>query len=162
MDTAVHGAATAEPIGPSIEYSLAASASFSPPARVVADIAAPDGRASEQTPGVTFGWKAREEVRQWRELDRSVDRHRDRRRDSCPARHAAPGNHERSHAEGHWPQARGHSRCRALWPGLIVPPEQDLALGNAIAARGISLLHRSHRDSASRRASPQDEARLRR
>jgi len=59
MDTTVHGAATAEPIGPSIEYSLAASASFSPPARVVADIAAPDGRASEQTPGVTFGWKAR-------------------------------------------------------------------------------------------------------
>jgi uncharacterized protein YjiS (DUF1127 family) len=50
MDSTTHGAATAAPIGSSIEYS--------PAARPVADIPAVDGRAGEQAAGGTLGWKA--------------------------------------------------------------------------------------------------------
>jgi hypothetical protein len=59
MDTTMHAAATAEPVGPPVDRSRAASAPFLPATRIDADMPGLEDRAAGQAVDGTFGWKPR-------------------------------------------------------------------------------------------------------
>jgi hypothetical protein len=124
----VHKTVIAQRSGASIACHPVVPEPFSEATGILPQIPAPDGqarsRAAAGVSGLAAGAKRFAGV-----LIRIGLRICDCRRTAHPARHAATDSHERSHAEGHWPQARGHSPCRALRPGLMVPPTGPLSTG---------------------------------